>query len=91
MFVEHLRDAAASESSIVASKRGLWTGNRSLEQSAAQLRAFATALSRARWLLLAWILFWATASLLYAMSMKAEFVAKVNVLIEPQQIASAAP
>ena len=65
----------------------MWTGNRSLERSAAQLRSFTAALSHARWFLLAWILVSAGAGLWYAMAAKAEFVAKVDVLIEPQQIA----
>jgi uncharacterized protein involved in exopolysaccharide biosynthesis len=76
---------------IALDERDMWTGNRSLHRSAAQLRFFMTALLHSRWILVAWILACAVAGLAYAMSMKAEFIAKVNVLIEPQQIVTSGP
>ena len=69
----------------------MWTGNRSLERTAAQLRAFMAALSQARWALLSWILVSAGAALWYAMAARPEFVAKVDILVAPQQIATSGP
>ena len=76
---------------IAPDERDMWTGNRSLQRSADQLRFFMTALLHFRWILLAWILACAVAGLAYAMSAKAEFIAKVDVLIEPQQIPISRP
>ena len=69
----------------------MWTGNRNLQRSDAQLRFFMIALLHSRWILVAWILASAVAGLAYAISAKAEFVAKVDVLIEAQHIATIGP
>jgi uncharacterized protein involved in exopolysaccharide biosynthesis len=69
----------------------MWIGDRSLEESAERLRGFSTALSHSRWFLLAWILLWAGIGLFYAMVVKPEFVAKVDIAIEPRHMANDGP
>jgi uncharacterized protein involved in exopolysaccharide biosynthesis len=69
----------------------MWTGNCSFQYSATQVRAFVGAISRAGWVLLAWILLWSGLGLAYTISVKPEFVAKVDILIEPQHIAVDVP
>jgi uncharacterized protein involved in exopolysaccharide biosynthesis len=69
----------------------VWTGDRSLEESANHLRTLRAAISRSRWLLLAWVLAWMGFGLAYAVTVKPEFVGKVQIAIGPRHIADDGP
>ncbi len=69
----------------------VWTGDRSLELSAARLRAYAAALSRFRLLLLAWIILWGGVGFAYVTLVEPKFVAQADIYIEPRRIASDGP
>jgi uncharacterized protein involved in exopolysaccharide biosynthesis len=69
----------------------VWTGDRSLEESAAHVRGVVTALFKARWFIIAWMILWAAIGLGYVMSVKGEFLAKVDILLEPRHIANDGP
>jgi uncharacterized protein involved in exopolysaccharide biosynthesis len=69
----------------------VWTGDRSEAESAARLRAFGAALRRSRWFLAAWMAAWLVVGVAYLASVKPEFVASVDVALEPQLLANDGP
>jgi uncharacterized protein involved in exopolysaccharide biosynthesis len=69
----------------------VWTGERSETDSAARLRLFATALGTSRWFLVVWALAWIGIAVAYLGAVRPEYVASVDLALEPQLIANDGP
>jgi uncharacterized protein involved in exopolysaccharide biosynthesis len=69
----------------------VWTGDRSEADSSAQLRLFATALRASRWFLVVWTLAWIGIAVAYLGAVQPEFVASVDLKLEPRLIANDGP
>ena len=69
----------------------MWTGERSSEASAARLRSCASALFGSRWLLCVWILLWTGVGGAYVVAVKPDFIARTDVMLEPQHISNDGP
>jgi uncharacterized protein involved in exopolysaccharide biosynthesis len=66
-------------------------GDRSEADSAARLRSFGDALRRSRLFLVVWTLVWIGFGAAYLISVRPEFVARVDVALEPRRIANDGP
>ncbi len=69
----------------------VWMGDRSEAESAARLRLFAYALRRSSLFLVVWTFVWIGFGAAYVISVRPEFVAKVNVALEPRRVVNDGP
>ena len=69
----------------------MWIGQRSEAESAARLRAFAAAIGCSRGFLVVWTLAWIGIAVAYVGAVRPEFVAKVDVTLEPRLVANDGP
>ena len=69
----------------------MWTGDRNEADSAARLRSFAAALKTSRWFVVIWTLAWVGIAVAYLGAVKPEYVASVDVTIEPRLVANDGP
>jgi uncharacterized protein involved in exopolysaccharide biosynthesis len=90
-WAETLGRPGADEISKGAKTLGIWSGDRSLDACAQRLRGFGAAFRRGRWWLAAWCSVGMLAALAYAMTMPAQFVARVDIAIAPRAIANDGP
>lgn len=69
----------------------MWSGDRGLDVCMERLHVFAMTLWRVRWRLAAWWGICVAAALVYALSVPAQYVARVNIAIAPRAIANDGP
>ena len=69
----------------------MWMGDRSEAESVARLHIFAAAIRRSRWFLAMWIAAWIGLGVAYLATVRPEYVARVDVTLEPRLIANDGP
>lgn len=69
----------------------MWTGDRSQADSAARLRIFGAALKNSRWFFVVWTAAWIGVAVAYLGAVKPQFVASVDVKLEPRLVATDGP